>query len=302
MKLNTVGVVLSYFRQKYNLSQTDICDGICSVATLSRIENGEREVDSLISEVLTQRVGKHILEFELLLNEEDYRLLKLRNDIKNRIETKEYDEAEDLLEEYAKIMPESLSVHEQFYYYEQYRLLKAKGSDRKEILDMAKKALTYTKQPGKRPKQIPLYSGMELELAFELEKACQDTEEKENRLVKLLDFVKKYYAKKEKEEAVIPILLELVKMNKNEKNDSKALAYINQAIDVISEGKTVKMLSKLHFEKAKILFQLYGAAKREECIRECLMAYYTAQVKEEKMIENEVRKFCEDKLKWQITE
>lgn len=302
MKLNTLGVVLSYYRKKYNLPQAAICDGICSTVTLFRIEKGEREVDSLVSEVLSQRVGKHILEFELLLNEEDYKLLILRNDIRNKLEKSEYDMAEMLLEEYHEVMPEDLPVHEQFYCYGQYRILKGRDSNHKQIIDMAKKALSYTKDLNKKTDLEQLYSGIELELSFELEKECTNRYEKEEKLLKLLVFVNKYYSKKEKEDAAIPILLELIEMNIKEKNEKKALEYINQAINLISEGRTLKMLSKLHFEKAKLLLRLYGIQKREECIRECLMAYYTAQVRKEDGMEDKIKKFCEDELKWQITE
>ena len=43
MKLNTVGIALSYYREKYGLSMTQVCEGICSPATMFRIEEGYRE-------------------------------------------------------------------------------------------------------------------------------------------------------------------------------------------------------------------------------------------------------------------
>ena len=55
MKLNTVGIALSYYREKYGLSMTQVCEGICSPATMFRIEEGYREVDSLVSATLLSR-------------------------------------------------------------------------------------------------------------------------------------------------------------------------------------------------------------------------------------------------------
>lgn len=78
MKLNTVGIALSYYREKYGLSMTQVCEGICSPATMFRIEEGYREVDSLVSATLLSRIGKQVLEFELLLNEKDYNLFRLQ--------------------------------------------------------------------------------------------------------------------------------------------------------------------------------------------------------------------------------
>ena len=98
MKLNTVGIALSYYREKYGLSMTQVCEGICSPATMFRIEEGYREVDSLVSATLLSRIGKQVLEFELLLNEKDYNLFRLRKDIHRNLEEKNLDTAEKLLQ------------------------------------------------------------------------------------------------------------------------------------------------------------------------------------------------------------
>ena len=58
MEQKTMEVVLKYYREKYNLRQEDICRGICPVTTLSRLEQGNREVDSLLGQTLLGRIGK----------------------------------------------------------------------------------------------------------------------------------------------------------------------------------------------------------------------------------------------------
>ncbi len=42
MEQKMMEVVLKYYREKYHLRQEDICRGICSVTTLSRLEQGEQ--------------------------------------------------------------------------------------------------------------------------------------------------------------------------------------------------------------------------------------------------------------------
>ena len=71
MKLYGVGNALLHFREKNKISQIQLCEGICSLTTLSRIEIGEREFDSLISEILLSRLGKAASRYEFVLNEED---------------------------------------------------------------------------------------------------------------------------------------------------------------------------------------------------------------------------------------
>ena len=55
MEQKMMEVVLKYYREKYHLRQEDICRGICSVTTLSRLEQGSREVDSLLGQTLLGR-------------------------------------------------------------------------------------------------------------------------------------------------------------------------------------------------------------------------------------------------------
>ena len=78
MNLNTIGEILRFYREKYNFKQSDVCNGICSISTLSRIENGNKAADSLILECLLGRIGKEVLQFEMILNDYDYSLWMVR--------------------------------------------------------------------------------------------------------------------------------------------------------------------------------------------------------------------------------
>lgn len=40
MEINTIGVVLSYYRERYHLPLAEMCEGICSATTLFRMEQG----------------------------------------------------------------------------------------------------------------------------------------------------------------------------------------------------------------------------------------------------------------------
>lgn len=57
MEQNTVGKMIRYYRNRLGLSQEIICKGICSVATLSRIEWEERYVDLMTTQTLLERLG-----------------------------------------------------------------------------------------------------------------------------------------------------------------------------------------------------------------------------------------------------
>ena len=57
MAVFQLGPIIRNRRTELGLSQEDLADGICSVPTLSRIENGERMPTKNHFEMLMQRLG-----------------------------------------------------------------------------------------------------------------------------------------------------------------------------------------------------------------------------------------------------
>ena len=250
MKLNTVGIALSYYREKYGLSMTQVCEGICSPATMFRIEEGYREVDSLVSATLLSRIGKQVLEFELLLNEKDYNLFRLRKDIHRNLEEKNLDTAEKLLQSYQSVMPKKQVLHEQYYLWGKAELLQKRGASKEEIKAVLNEAILLTK---------PFFGRMLL-------------------------FTRKYDSKKIKEQAEMSILKELASIQEEKGDAQKELEYIEQALTLVKESRTMRGLAELHFKKAGLLKELMQRNKdmqqeyQKQCQVELTMAYYTALV------------------------
>ena len=57
MSIYLFGPLIKQRREELGYTQEDLADGICSVPTLSRIENGERIPTKQHSEMLLQRLG-----------------------------------------------------------------------------------------------------------------------------------------------------------------------------------------------------------------------------------------------------
>lgn len=57
MAVFQLGAVIKNRREELGITQEDLADGICSVPTLSRIENGERMPTKDHFEMLMQRLG-----------------------------------------------------------------------------------------------------------------------------------------------------------------------------------------------------------------------------------------------------
>ena len=81
MAISQIGAVIRRRRVELGLSQEDLADGVCSVTTLSRIENGERMPTQNHLEILLQRIGYSDMMVQSYLSEEDF----LAHDLKFKI-------------------------------------------------------------------------------------------------------------------------------------------------------------------------------------------------------------------------
>ena len=81
MAISQIGAVIRRRRIELGLSQEDLADGICSVPTLSRIENGERMPTQNHLEVLLQRIGYSDIMAQTYLSEKDF----ISHDLKYKI-------------------------------------------------------------------------------------------------------------------------------------------------------------------------------------------------------------------------
>lgn len=96
------GKYLMQLRRKDNISMSVICDGICNVSTMSRIENGEKDVSKIVQDRLLGRLGVAPENFENMIFSDEYERWELRQNIISLIQHEEMDEAERLLEHLEK--------------------------------------------------------------------------------------------------------------------------------------------------------------------------------------------------------
>ena len=108
-----IGKIILKEREKLGISQTELCGGICSVATLSRLEWGEQNIGKWSIDVLMQRLGKSQDNFWTIVHIGDYTLLERRRTIRNAIIRGEYEEAEREIQEYENSIYVQ-NIHEQF--------------------------------------------------------------------------------------------------------------------------------------------------------------------------------------------
>lgn len=307
MVQNTLGIVISYYRNRYNFSLEKMSEGICSVTTLCRVEQGIREIDSLMGECLLGRVGKEVTQFELMLNEADYIRWKKREIIKNLVEKKEYAYAKKEIDAYRKEIAMTEHLHFQFCFYYELQIMIACNMEKSEIYKIAYEALRLTKYNYLYTdvNQEQLYSPMEMRLLLLVIKYVSDKSEEmvELQLCKLLHYVENYYTGKIYNELGVEILLTLIECVHENQVFEKEIVYIDKAVKFVCEGKEMKYVAKLHFMKAQAMWSCCQSDEKQlyACKKEVMMAYCIVQVTEEWRLKEQIERYCEEVMGWQIT-
>lgn len=210
MEPKTVEIVLFYYRKKHDLKQEDVCGGICSKVMYSRLEQGERNIDSLMAEQLLDRIGKEVTLFETMLNEEDYALWKMRDNISQEIQRREYEDAEKDISKYRAMIPSEELIHEQFCLYQEALIKIGRKDSHREISEILQKAIHITKpEYEKQDREHELYTKTEINLILlyiKYEKIEKNISE--HRLLEILFFIERYYSARKKEEMGVRVLLE----------------------------------------------------------------------------------------------
>lgn len=309
-EINSVGVILCYYRDRYNLTMEQVCDGICSKAKLSRLERGIKCVDSLTGSQLLERIGKETNQFELLLNDEDYVLWRARESIRQHMQHREYGKVREELAVYRAMKNNAPGLHEQFCGYQEVMMAAdSRCSQQDEQLRLCENALrtlhltkpTFVlgRNAGKQ-----LYTATEIGLILSVIHYGKNYGDiwAEELLLELFHHVDHYYTEHRKQRTGYRILMELIELEQRLQDPGKELSYIDQGINFIVQGREIGGLDRLHFLRAQALMRRYGTeALEREIQRECLMAYSICEVFGDMQQMEVIRRFCEEKLKWQIT-
>ena len=112
MSSYNVGDMIRLTRQAVGMSQEELCDTICSIQTLSRIENGKVKVKRKIYQKLMEKMGRDGTKNFSVLSTEHFEVLDVMLDINNLLFHFEYEMAEEKL----SVLKNTLSMKEDINY------------------------------------------------------------------------------------------------------------------------------------------------------------------------------------------
>ena len=99
MAIFPLGAIIRNRREELGLTQEDLADGICSVPTLSRIENGERIPTKNHLEMLLQRLGYSAMSLDYYTDNLQFRISELKFKVRQSYVARDYIAAKKYLDE-----------------------------------------------------------------------------------------------------------------------------------------------------------------------------------------------------------
>lgn len=240
-----IGELLLYLRQETHVTQEQLCQGLCSVSQIARMEKNQLEADCFLLDRLFCRMGKSVERLEYVLSIENYELYRIRQLIQESICHKDFVMAEYRLEEYQKMKSADRSLHRQYIAQERAQIAWIRGERTEEVLYFLQKAISETMPLEDALKHGMLLSAEELKLLLFRWEVCQDSEYARDR--KELEEILKYlqYQKMEAMELVkvFPYAALLMgKVCKQEKDRIVLEVVTRQALSLLrEEGKILYM-------------------------------------------------------------
>ena len=200
--LEHVGQYLSTERKKINFTQEKISDGICSVESYSRIENGRKPTRNNYK-ALTEKIGTENRYYIELVNTGNIDALLLRREISYELFMEKNERLPELLEELKTVLGEK-EVAKNRQYLEFFQVSIEENTGRKtwnQCCDMFRNILSYTMNEKEIGKKRHVYTMLEINLIDHIS-VCMAKDGKSEEAMHLIkaflddmDFMKteKYY-------------------------------------------------------------------------------------------------------------
>jgi transcriptional regulator with XRE-family HTH domain len=307
MENNKIGSAILYFRESYHISQSKLCKGLCSVATLSRIEAGERDVDSLLLETLLERLGRMSNQFELILTEFDYVLYQNREEIKKQIDDKNYNTAYTLLHEYEQIAASKGNVHMQFIVTSKALLNELYGGAVDATIELFMEAISYT-VPDFKTNEIKDYylSNSELNIIIDVIQrmiAVGMTERAKEILVQVLEYLDLHNSMEENNRLYPKVAIIASRLFLQEQDLNRALEMCNKGLEKNKGSRKIDYLGELSLIKAQTTEGLLKEQNKwdvsqQVCLKLYLQAYYIIDFCEEHTTAEKIKKYLQEEYKW----
>lgn len=302
----TVGDIVRRMREEAKIGLEQLSRGLCSVATLSRIEAGEREMDLLLAWRIFQRLGYKIDKYELYATEEELQQWEQRSQMEELASREDTERLACAIQTYRQQWGkrvEEKPLQRQFLAYMQGLLDMQKGDfqEAKELLEAAAEEIVPSLEETVGNAAL---GEMELEILNALSDIYEhmgEVEKSEKFREMLLENIGR---EKKRVKSYLKLYTELFcKHARNMMETKGSVRTLNAAetcLQILQEEKKTCCLPELLHIQAKCLedlFQKKGEVK-EVMLKSWQKAYYIYRLYEKQEEAEKIRKYLEETYQW----
>jgi len=291
------GQIIRKRREDLGLTQEDLADGICSVPTLSRIENGERLPTKNHFEMLVQRLGYSGTNIDTYITEQDFRIHELQFQIRQAYIESRYDEARILLTQYEMLAEEGSCITRQFCLLLN-TLLYAHRYTLPEQLARLEEAIMLT-CPKYNARKIPHVLSYEEILLINGIANCHALSGNRRTAIEMLLQLKEYYQQRmiNTEEALRTqplILLNLSNMLGQEGRYDECIEICNIAIRIARTTGRCPLLARTLYNKAWALVKRHAEGDLAAARHTAVQAFYMASIMKQEQSAQHYQRFIQE--------
>lgn len=302
----TVGDIVRRMREEAKIGLEQLSRGLCSVATLSRIEAGEREMDLLLAWRIFQRLGYKIDKYELYATEEELQQWEQRSQMEELASREDTERLACAIQTYRQQWGKRVEenpLQRQFLAYMQGLLDMQKGDfqEAKELLEAAAEEIVPSREQMVGNAAL---GEMELEILNALSDIYEhmgEVEKSEKLREMLLENIGR---EKKRVKIYLKLYTELFCKHARNMMETKGSARTLNAAETClkilqEEKKTCCLLELLHIQAKCLedLFQKKGEAK-EVMLKSWQKAYYIYRLYEKPEEAEKIRKYLEETYQW----
>lgn len=277
MSVFQLGSIIKNRREELGFTQEDLADGICSVPTLSRIENGERMPTKDHFEMLMQRLGYSMMSLDFFTDRRDFRIHEYKIRLRYAYISRDTVLVKHYLEELERLVVKPTKIDKQFLIL--YQTLLGKNQYKNsEKLKRFEDALALTCS-GYKFGRIPHVLSYEEIILLNNIAICYATDNDHDYAIFILMKLKEYYEHNMicKDEALRTQPMVLYNLSKSlglSGRYDECIEICDLGIRIAVASGRCPMLGVTLFNKAWALMQRNKTGDRENAVR-CLRRAYS---------------------------
>lgn len=283
-----IGTHINNLRKKYGISLKKLSRGLCSTATLFRIEGGWQDTEYLLIQLLMERLGKSMDRYTYILSDRDYKLYTKRDEILSAVKSGDMKLCRHRMKEYMNNPGVENPLHRQFLDYINIEIAIKEGCNRETIIRLIESAIIHTCEYYKEEDLARLlFSSTEFMLLYKLysEKGKLGYDvEIIKQLYGLLYYMDSHqidFTETAKTYSDIACnIVRLLRENSCIKSFMEGISVCNRAMEAIEESSVIIYKANILYEKAECMEMIINSKRDNDSIEgESILEYSTLKYK-----------------------